>query len=173
MVESLPEKARMVVLLRYQEDLDPAGNCGDAGHAGQYREKSSAPLARAAARQVAGTGGVFVKDFEQELRSALRRDSGSAGFCGAGCWRGRPRWIRPSRRKAIGTDSGPEPSCRVGSGGGPCSRGRGSAGRDGIPAAEGSAGAGSPARTADCSGVTRAKLQQTRERIQRTTRHTL
>ena len=45
LVAALPENARVVMILRYQEDLDPDGYSASSGHAGRHRQEPSSAFA--------------------------------------------------------------------------------------------------------------------------------
>ena len=93
LVASLPEKARLVVIMRYQEDLDPSPDIAQVlvtCRKLSYGEEPSATIARAAARQTGPHGGGCDMSYlEGDLKSgAAARSSAHPDLAGARYQRG-------------------------------------------------------------------------------------
>ncbi len=103
LVAALPEKSRAIVVLRYQEDLDPTGDRQGPGHPGRHSKESIAAGAGALAREVVPPPwGDWCMNLDDELKSALRRSEPSPDFAarvlarvaGAPVCAARQPWIR-------------------------------------------------------------------------------
>ena len=105
LIATLPEKPRMVMVLRYQEDLTPEEISEVLDMPVTDREESFAAVACDAAREDRSEHGrhSLMEDFEQQLRNALARKDQPRVVRGARCSRRWPReTIRTKHLLALG-----------------------------------------------------------------------